>query len=303
MFMKERTDFGSAGQMDIQHILKRAEFELGNAGFVTSRLDAEVLLAHCLKADRYTLYAHPGKIPSAADLQQFQNRLARRLAGEPVAYITGQKEFWSLPFEVNRKVLIPRPDTEILVEAVLTACLNVDDDRLSILEIGTGSGAISVALASELENAHFIATDVSPDALSVASKNAVNNGVDQRISFQCGSLFEPVSEKFDIIVSNPPYISEEEFRVLPPGVREFEPALALLAGREGTEFHRDIVREGVFYLKDGGRLFLEIGADQRNAIEEIVKETALYVDEAFIRDYAGMDRVFTARKKGCNSSG
>jgi release factor glutamine methyltransferase len=174
-----------------------------------------------------------------------------------------------------------------------------DADRrcLKILEIGTGSGAISVALATELKNASIVATDISREALDVAIKNAENNSVDHRISFRLGSLFEPVSEKFDMIVSNPPYIAEGSFDSLPVSVRKFEPKVALVAGIEGTEIHQEIMVQGYCHLNPEGRLFMEMGADQKNRISEMLDELNLYDEIAFLRDYAGLDRVFTARRK------
>jgi release factor glutamine methyltransferase len=293
----------ATGQMDIRNILNCTTLDLKRQGLATPRLDAEVLLSRCLKADRLSLYAHPEKILAEKDLHEFHGWVARRQAGEPVAYIIGQKEFWSLPFEVNNNVLIPRPETEILVEAILKVYSGTGCNHLMILEVGTGSGAISVALASELEDARIVATDISREALSVALRNARKNSVEHRISFRWGSLFEPVSEKFDIIVSNPPYISEEEFDRLPWGVRGFEPKVALLAGMGGTAVHRDIIWQGAFHLKEEGRLFVEIGTDQKDRVQEMLKESSLYNDVAFIRDYAGVDRVFTAIRKGDINNG
>jgi len=287
-----------AAYMDIRSVLNCATLDLERYGSNTPRLDAEVLLFHCIKMSRLSLYAHPEKLMTEEDFQQFQGWVARRCAGEPVSYIIGQKEFWSLPFEVNPDVLIPRPETEILIEAILREYSVRDYEHLMILEIGTGSGAISVALASELKNAKIVATDISQKALSVAIKNAGNNSVENQISFRSGSLFEPVSEKFDIIVSNPPYIPEEKFESLPLGVRGFEPRLALAAGMGGTALHRQIVSEGVHYLKERGRIFLEIGDDQKDRIAGMLEELNLYEDIAFIPDYAGNTRAFTARRKG-----
>lgn len=283
--------------MDIQSVLSRAAFDLEHHGSASPRLDAEVLLSHFIKTDRINLYAHPEKTLTEEELCQFNSLIARRRAGEPVAYIVGRKEFWSLPFFVSREVLIPRPETEILVEAILREYSSGDCKHLVILEIGTGSGAISVALASELKNARIVATDSSRAALRIAIKNARGNRVEPQISFRWGSLFEPVSEKFDIIVSNPPYISEDEFESLPQGVREFEPRSALVAGTEGTALHRDIITQGAFYLKERGRLFLEMGAGQKGRIVEMLEGLNLYDDIVFILDYSGVERVFTARRK------
>ena len=283
--------------MDIRSVLGCATLDLERQGFSTPKLDAEVLLSHCLRKDRSFFYAHPETQLTEEEIQRFQESISRRLGGEPIAYIVGQKEFWSLPFEVNNHVLIPRPETELLIETILRIYAAKDSGNLMILEIGTGSGVISVALASELKNAHIVATDISFEALSVAARNARKNGVEHRISFLRGSLFETVSEKFDIIVTNPPYVPEGEFNLLPWGIRGFEPKLALIAGMEGIAFHKDIIRQGAYYLRERGRLFVEMGADQKERIIELFKESFLYEDVAFIRDYVGLDRVFTAKRR------
>jgi release factor glutamine methyltransferase len=279
--------------MTCSQLLKEAESRFGTEGISTPGLDAQVLLAYCVGRDRQSLYAHPEKELSCAEVERFRSMVARRMKGEPVAYITGGKEFWSLTFEVTPDVLIPRPDTEILVEEVLRL---FGREEVRILEIGTGSGAISVALASELEQASITATDSSPEALVVAGRNAVNNNVGKRISFLCGDLFEPVRGTFDAIVSNPPYISEGEFNLLAPEVREYEPRRALVAGGEGTEFHRRLIQGARPFLADGGWLAMELGAGQRDTLEKILQNSD-YCDIVFHRDYAGVERVVLAKMR------
>jgi release factor glutamine methyltransferase len=281
--------------VNILNVLKEAVTALESRGLTNPMLDAEVLLSSFLKKDRTILFTHPEKSLTEKELEEFRQLVERRKCGEPIAYITGMKEFWSLAFEVNRHVLVPRPETEILVEEILKVCRGERRDNPSILEIGTGSGAISVALASELKNAQIVAIDSSPEAVAVASRNAENNGVLNSISFLVGDLFERVSGKFDIIVSNPPYISQEEYDRLPLEVRGFEPESALLAGTEGTEFHGEIIRRGAIYLKKEGWLFMEIGAGQKDRVENMLKESHLYDNIAFRDDYAGIVRVALAR--------
>jgi release factor glutamine methyltransferase len=230
------------------------------------------------------------------ELQEFRRCIERRRYGEPVAYIVGKKEFWSLPFEVNSHVLIPRPETEILVEEVLKVCSGRKTENLRILEIGTGSGAISIALAHELKNAQIIATDISQDAINVALRNAQINNVASQIHFLLGNLFETVSGKFDIIVSNPPYISNEEYDCLPSGIRDFEPETALLAGADGILFHREIIKAGGVYLKAGGWTFMEMGDGQKELVEFMLNEFGLYDNIAFRNDYAGINRVAIATR-------
>jgi release factor glutamine methyltransferase len=249
-----------------------------------------------LKKDRTRFHIDREQSLTENNYQEFWRCIERRRRGEPVAYIVGKKEFWSLPFEVNSHVLIPRPETEILVEEVLKVCSGMKTGNLRILEIGTGSGAISVSLAHELKNAQIVATDISQEAIKVASRNAQINDVANQISFLSGNLFEPVSGKFDIIVSNPPYISKEEYDRLPTGVRDFEPELALLSGADGTAFHREIINAGGIHLKPGGWSFIEIGAGQKKMVENMLNESNLYDNIAFRDDYAGIKRVAIARR-------
>jgi release factor glutamine methyltransferase len=282
--------------MTIGDCIHRAARNFGERGLASPRLDAEVILAHILKVDRLYLYRNPEKSLTQETVSTFQSLTARRLQSEPVAYLTNQKEFWSLIFVVNEQVLIPRPDTECLVEEVLKVCPSTANDDLRILDLGTGSGAVGVALAWELRHAHVVATDISPGALNVARRNAGRHGVEQRMTFLAGDLFAPLSEKFDIIVSNPPYIRTTAFQALPPGVRGYEPAAALLAGPEGTVFHERIIAGCPEYLNEGGWLFLEIGPEQRQRVEAMLAAAATFKASHFRRDDAGMDRVAAAKR-------
>lgn len=282
--------------LNILKVLNRITLDFKNEGLASPRLDAEVLLANYLKTDRSGLYTNFERLITDEELNGILSWVERRQKGESVAYIVGKKEFWSLIFQVNSTVLVPRPETELLVEEVLKTCSSLDDRDISILEVGTGSGAISVAIASELKRIRVVATDVSAEVIKLAGKNAENNGVADKISFLCGSLFEPVSGKFDIIVSNPPYISEEEFDRLPLEVRDFEPKEALIAGPEGTEFHYNLIVEGSRYLKFGGWLCMEMGAGQKAVVESMFRENKTYDNVSFRADYAGIDRVVMAQK-------
>ena len=280
--------------MNCSHLLREAESQLDMKGVSTPALDAQVLLAHCIGRDRSFLLAHPERELSDAEARRFRLLIARRMNREPVAYITGMKEFWSLPLEVTRDVLIPRPDTEIVVEAALN--LFERREKARILEIGTGSGAISIAIATEREQATVTATDYSQEALAVAFRNALNNGAEKRISFLCGDLFTPAVGTYDIIVSNPPYISEREFDRLEPEVREYEPRSALIAGPDGTEFHRRLIEGAREFLADGGWLVMELGAVQKKALEKMMHENG-YCDIVFHHDYAGVERVVRAQMR------
>ncbi|MFA6412912.1 MAG: peptide chain release factor N(5)-glutamine methyltransferase [Syntrophales bacterium] len=282
--------------MTIQGSLDEAVKVFRKAGITTPRLDAEVLLCHVLHVDRTQLLMRGHSLLTDQELRSFRQWVARRELNEPVAYIVGEKEFWSLVFYVNRHVLIPRPETEILVEEVLRILPAIDHRPARILEIGVGSGAISVALAASQENMQVVATDISPEAIAVARLNAANAGVAERIRFLVGSLFADLSGVFDVIVSNPPYISDEEFLCLPDDVRKYEPSEALLGGSEGISLHREIIDGGSQYLEAGGHLIMEIGATQRRRLEDLLLKTGLYANISCRQDYAGYDRVILARR-------
>jgi release factor glutamine methyltransferase len=279
---------------DIQTLLRQAALELAAAGSPTPRLDAEVLLLQVLNADRLALFLHPGLCPDEAQGAAFARAIERRRRGEPVAYIQGEKEFWSLPFEVNPAVLIPRPDTECLLEEALKRC-GTAAGAVRIIDIGTGSGAIAVVLARERPAARIVATDISRAALAVAQRNAARHGVAGRIEFLPGDLFAGAAGSFDAIVSNPPYIPEGVYLRLAPGVRDFEPREALVAGADGMACHRRIAAEGIGRLRPGGWLLLEIGAEQGEAVASLLRGAG-YEQTEIRQDYGGLDRVALGRK-------
>lgn len=283
--------------MFVRDILSKTARSFATAGIPSPRLDAEVLLSFCLGFDRQEFLKNPEMQIDKKTEASLQKLVVRRLQWEPVAYITGRKEFWSLELEVNKDVLIPRPDTEVLVEEVLNICKQIDSVPIRILDIGTGGGPIALALAKEMPRAEIVATDISAAALAVAKKNARNLGMDSLITFHQGNLFEPLDDLFDIIVSNPPYIADEEYEKLPAGVKNYEPPEALLAGADGTDFYKKIINQAPDYLKSNGWLFLEIGATQGSDVGKII-EAAGYYDNINIRnDYSGRPRVIKARRK------
>ena len=305
--------------MIVRDILNESIKALEAADIPSARLDAEVLLSFCLRDDHLEFYKNPDKTITEIKLSEFRKLLARRLQWEPVAYITGCKEFWSFTLAVNSSVLIPRPDTEILVEEAVDIMKTLEstsdlDSRLRnlkvifdgndrtqrpvrILDIGTGSGAIALALASEIDGSEVIATDISAAALALAQKNAVALGLKERIDFRQGNLFEPVDGFFDIIVSNPPYIAANDYEELPASVKNFEPREALLAGVSGLEFYEKLIYSAAAYLKKNGWLLLEIGAKQETGIRSILKASGFYASIKMRRDYAGLPRVIKARRK------
>jgi release factor glutamine methyltransferase len=249
-----------------------------------ARLDSELLLMNLLGKDRAWLIAHPRKEISAEKQDQYEALIRRRSAGEPIQYITAEAEFYGLPFRVTPDVLIPRPETEHLVERVIQLVGAPSFPRsvregwetrsLRILDIGTGSGAIAVALAHNLPHDSFTATDISESALSVARGNADRNGVTNQIRFLHGDLLAPVStEKFDIIVSNPPYVASTDRNTLAVEVRDYEPALALFAGDNGLDIYRSLIPAAFESLVPGGFLLLEIGYGQQPAIHDLLSNT------------------------------
>ncbi len=281
---------------DIRTILLQTTRDLTVCGSPSPRLDAEVLLMRFLKTDRLQLLTHPERSLTEEEAAGFARWVERRRRGEPIAYIVGEKEFWSLIFHVNHAVLIPRPETECLIEAILECCGREAGD-LRIIDIGTGSGAIGIALAREMPAARVVATEISREALEVASRNAVIHGVADRIEFLHGDLYASAFGAFDLIVSNPPYIPDDLYPRLPAGIREFEPRQALIAGPDGTAFHRKIIRGGAHHLKEGGRIFLEIGEGQKELVEALFREEGFYDTIRFRKDYGGVERVAAARRK------
>ena len=268
----------------------------GVAGLTGSRLDAEVLLAHCLNKERLFFHTDPHYELTSEEIDRYRQLVDRRLRREPVAYIVGFKEFWSLDFDVDQRVLIPRPETEILVEEVLKIATLSDNVTTAILEIGVGSGAISLALASEMRQVKIWSSDISLGAVRVAEQNARKFGLADRITFVVGDMVKPFSGLFNVIISNPPYIADGDYAALPEDVRGFEPSNALIGGPEGLSFHRELIYEGGTRLKKGGWLLLEIGSEQKRDVERIIDRSGLYNRIRFRTDYAGLDRVVMARR-------
>ena len=235
------------------------------AGIASARLEAQVLLAHVLSCSRVQLYTSFDKPLGDDELARYRELIKRRLGGEPVAYLVEEQEFWGLPFHVDHTVLVPRPDTETLIE--VARGLRTDREApCRVLDLCTGSGAIAVSLACELPNARVIATDVSPDAVALARKNAERNAVGDRVDVRAGDLWQPVAgERFDLIVSNPPYIATEVIATLSPEVR-CEPRLALDGGRDGLAFYDRVCAEVCAHLEHGGALAVEHGYDQAEAV-------------------------------------
>jgi len=265
-------------------------------GFEQPRADAEVLLAHALGMERVQLYLNYDKPLSPEELAGFRGLVRRRAAYEPTQYITGKQEFWSLDFEVTPAVLIPRPETEVLVEKALEIAGNKPS---LVLDLGTGSGAIAVALAYERSAIRIIAADKSWPAIEIARKNALRNGVAERISFVVMDLFEAFGSRplFDLIVSNPPYVSDAELLDLAPEIANYEPRSALRGGgKQGLALIRKILEKFHSHLKPEGSFLMEIGLGQAEILEAGLPSYLAGRFE-FIEDYSGIKRVLHVRGK------
>jgi len=260
----------------------------------TARLDAELLLARALNRDRSHLRAWPERKLSPDEQDRFHALIERRQSGTPVAYLFGEKEFWSRAFKVRPDVLIPRPETELLVELALAAL--PASETADILDLGTGSGAIAVTLAAERPSARVTATDLSPGALEVAQENAALHGV-RNIRFRQGNWFDAVQseERFDLIVGNPPYVADDDPHLRRGDVR-FEPSLALKGGLHGLDAFRSIARDARDYLKPHGQLMLEHGFDQANSLADLLQEFG-YTAIRRHTDLQDHFRVTTARRE------
>ena len=259
------------------------------------RLDAEVLLGHILEKSRLKLYLDFDMPVYQEHLSAFRELIKRRIALTPISYLINRKEFRSLDFYVDERVLIPRPETEFIVDTILKT--NSDTPQ-RILEIGTGSGVIATTLAVNEPEWEIIATDICQDALDVAKKNRDAHECTDRISLLHGDLFDPIQElntsNFNWIVSNPPYVMSCDNNDLSPDVREHEPHIALFAGEDGLSIIRRLISESPSYLDPGGKLIFEIGDTQGNPVRALINEHPAYDDSQIIKDYSGKDRVVVA---------
>jgi release factor glutamine methyltransferase len=267
--------------------------QLAEAGIEAARAEAWLLLSTATGRPRAALMAGMAEALSADEVRRLEALARRRGAREPIAYILGEKEFWSLPFRVGPAVLIPRPETETVVEAALARI----PDRaapLRILDLGTGSGCLLLALLSELPQATGIGTDVSAAALAIAEVNAARLGLAGRVELRRSDWGREIAPAFDLIVGNPPYVAAAEWQQLQPEVREFEPSGALLAGPDGLAAYRALAPDCARLLAPGGSVALEIGAGQGDAVAGILVRAGLAVDERR-RDLAGIERCLVAR--------
>jgi release factor glutamine methyltransferase len=320
--------------IDVRTALKRGIAELRDANVPSYTLAAELLLLHVLGRDRTWLYAHPEEVVPGLEAHRFLSFILRRAGGEPTQYITGKQEFWGLEFEVTPDVLIPRPETEHVIEVALDRLAvreiragrkqTLTGEGFNIVDVGTGSGCIAVALAKELPGASIVATDISPAALAVARRNATRHSFGDLIRFvECNLLVETAffgaatsvvgaqhaaplhgkvsaagtasSSLLDLVVSNPPYVGRKEKETLMREVRDHEPELALYGGEEGYELYADLIAQAAQALKPGGLLVLELGHNSLPAVQPLL-DLPDWTNVAVTKDLAGIDRVIAAER-------
>ncbi len=294
------TTTGSQDAWTVGRLLQWTSGWLRERGSDSPRLDAEVLLAWVLQCSRIDLYTRFDEVVEDEPRAAFRELVKRRGRGEPVAYLTGSKEFFSLAFRVTSDVLVPRPETESLVVRALDLCRSQTAPRIA--DVGTGSGAIAVALAKHLPQAEVTAIDISPAAVAIARENVETHGLAERVHVCEGDLLQslPAGETFDLIVSNPPYIREDEFAGLPRDVRDFEPRGALVAGPRGVEPLERLVAMTAERLRPDGWLLVEIGPPA--ASEEVLAAAVHLQAERTLPDDAGIPRVIQARRRRATSA-
>jgi release factor glutamine methyltransferase len=280
------------GELQLQVALAQAAMVLEGAGVEEPRLDAEVLLAHALGLSRAELHAQFKRKLSPVELASYRQFIERRARREPVAYITGHKEFYGLDLFVDSRVLIPRPETELLVEKAI----EISQPRSLIADVGTGSGAIAVSLAVHLPQALIYATDASSAALEVAARNCRRHGVENRVRLLQGHLLEPLPEAVDLIVANLPYVSQAEWAQLPPEISRYEPREALYGGPDGLDHIHRLLAQAGGYLRPEGVILLEIGATQGTAVVALARYHFPAAKIEVIKDYAGLDRIVMVNK-------
>ena len=282
--------------------LEWSDERLAQAGIDSPRLESEVLLAKGLRSSREDLYRNPDRELGEEEMALSKSFVERRFLREPVAYILGRREFWGLEFQVTPDVLVPRWETEILIERFLQWVRDASfSSPMQILDLGTGSGNIAIAIAKELPDSRVTAVDISPSAIAIAQANAWVHEVSERVRFIEGDLFAcKLEASFHAILSNPPYIEEDQRDSLMPDVKNYEPELALFGGRDGLACYRRILPDAWEYLKENGVLFLEIGNSQVKDVLKLIENHGGYHAPQVTLDYMGMERVVSARKKKKN---
>jgi release factor glutamine methyltransferase len=285
----------------IQKLLSWVTEYFAGKGVDSPRLNAEWLLCYVLGIKRIELYTQFNKVVGQEQLSQLHKLVKRAGTHEPIAYLTGKKEFYSLEFEITKDCLIPRPETELLVERAIEF-LRTRNGEQFVCDLCTGSGCVAVAIARNFANCRIVATDISDAALAVAEKNVAKHGLMNRIKLLQGDLFEPViaglgPARFDLIVGNPPYVSEPEYEKLAPNIKDFEPKSALTAGKDGLDIIKRIIADANRHLKPTGTLMLEIGNEQGPAVHNLLETAGYFSTVKIEKDYSNLDRLAVAITK------
>jgi release factor glutamine methyltransferase len=285
----------------VGELLKVTTDYLQRRNIDSPRLSAEILLAHQLRFDRIQLYLNFEQPLKEEEVGGYRSLIKRRLNREPIQYITGVQEFWSLEFDVDPRVLVPRPETELLVERVTDLYKGKKlSNQPRILDLGTGCGAIAIALAKEIPGAEVWASDISQDALEVARQNACKHGLDEGIHFLLGDMFQPFKDRgllFEVIASNPPYIPSGEFPALAPEVKDHEPRLALDGGGDGMTYITKIVLEGADYVVGQGWVLAEMDPGQTSKAADLMERSGRYHTLSRLKDYSRRYRAIMAQKR------
>lgn len=279
--------------MKLEELLKEGKQKLINNKVEDANIIARILLEHILKIQRQELIKKLEQEVEKEEKQEYEKEIQNIIQGMPLQYITNKQEFMKLPFYVDENVLIPQPDTEILVEEVLS--ISNKESKNKILDICTGSGCIGISLAYYLQNAKITMSDISKKAIEIAEKNAKNNGIIEKVEIIESDLFKNIKEKFDIIVTNPPYIETKTISSLAKEVQK-EPKLALDGGEDGLLFYRKIIEEVPNFLKNNGYLCMEIGYNQKEKVIELAKQKGIFVTIEAKKDLAGNDRIIICKK-------
>jgi release factor glutamine methyltransferase len=293
---RKRCTLQNVNTWTVRNIIEWTAQDLQRRGIDSARLDAEVLLAHALKVDRLHLYLDLDRPLSEQERAAFRDLLACRRQRQPVAYLTGTREFWSLQFAVSDQVLVPRPDTEVVVEEVLTCLPPPAAKPLRLVDVGTGSGCIALALAHERPEVRVAAIDIEPGAAQVAAENCRRLGLTGQVTVAMGDLLGPIAGPVDAVISNPPYIRSRDLDGLEPEVARWEPQQALDGGPDGLDVYRRLVTSAAEVVRTEGWLVLEIGHDQGQQLTELLPP--YWRLERIRQDYGGLPRVVVAQRNG-----
>jgi release factor glutamine methyltransferase len=290
----------------IQKLLNWITEHFTSKGIDSPRLSAELLVSSILKMKRIELYMQFDRLVGKEQLDQLHDLVKRAGQNEPIAYLTGKTEFYSLELEVSRDCLIPRPETELLVQRAIEF-LRTRSGKQFVCDLCTGSGCIAVAIARNYPQTHIIATDICDAALNMAARNVEKHQLKERIKLLCGDLFDPImpqldTNKFDLIVCNPPYVSTAEFEGLGKNIKDYEPKAALLAGADGLDIYRRIIERVDVFLKSDAALMLEIGYSHGPAVRELLEQTGCFTKITIEKDFHNNDRIVIAKKQNATNS-